>query len=291
MGLTVHVGQRTDRLADSLAELLAAPSADPFAEDVVVVPAKGVERWLTQRLSHRLGAQPGRADGVCAGVRFLNPVSLVVLLTGTEASDAWDPDRLVWSVLRVVDSCLDEPWCRTLARHLGQHLAGDERDMRRDRRWSVARRVAGLFASYAAQRPQLLDDWMSGADLDGAGSVLDGDLRWQAELWRRVAADVGEPVPPDRHRNAVAAIVGGAPLPLPDRLSLFGHTRLTSADLDLVRAVAAVREVHLWLPTASPLAWQHLDAAVSGGPVRRRLDTSATLVAHPLLATLGRDSR
>ncbi len=289
--MTVHVGQRTDRLADSLAELLAAPSADPFAEDVVVVPAKGVERWLTQRLSHRLGAQPGRADGVCAGVRFLNPASLVVLLTGTEASDAWDPDRLVWSVLRVVDSCLDEPWCRTLARHLGQHLAGDERDMRRDRRWSVARRVAGLFASYAAQRPQLLDDWMSGADLDGAGSVLDGDLRWQAELWRRVAADVGEPVPPDRHRNAVAAIVGGAPLPLPDRLSLFGHTRLTSADLDLVRAVAAVREVHLWLPTASPLAWQHLDAAVSGGPVRRRLDTSATLVAHPLLATLGRDAR
>ena len=163
MGVTVHMGQRTDRLADSLAELLATPSADPFAEDVVVVPAKGVERWLTQRLSHRLGAQPGRQDGVTAGVRFLNPSSLVVLLTGTEASDPWDPERLVWPVLRVVDASLEEQWCATLARHLGQHLDGEDRAMRRDRRWSVARRVAGLFASYAAQRPGLLDDWSPGA--------------------------------------------------------------------------------------------------------------------------------
>ncbi|MGV1010024.1 MAG: exodeoxyribonuclease V subunit gamma [Dermatophilaceae bacterium] len=291
MGLTVHVGQRTDRLADGLAQLLSGPSPDPFAEDVVVVPAKGVERWLTQRLSHRLGAQPGRADGICAGVRFLNPASLVVLLTGAEASDPWDPDRLVWSVLRVVDACLDEPWCRTLARHLGHHLSGDERDLRMDRRWSVARRLAGLFASYAAQRPQLIEDWTAGADLDGAGSALDADLRWQAQLWRRVVADVGAPVPTERHRRLVAAIADGASLQLPDRLSLFGHTRLTPTDLDLVYAVATVREVHLWLPTASPQAWQRLDAALAGGPDRRRLDTSATLVAHPLLATLGRDSR
>ena len=36
-------------------DLLATPLADPFAEEVVVVPAKGVERWLSQRLAHRLG--------------------------------------------------------------------------------------------------------------------------------------------------------------------------------------------------------------------------------------------
>ena len=30
-------------------------AADPFAQDLVVVPARGVERWLCQRLSHRLG--------------------------------------------------------------------------------------------------------------------------------------------------------------------------------------------------------------------------------------------
>ena len=55
MALTVHPAERTDVLADALGELLATPLGDPFAEEVVVVPAKGVERWLTQRLSHRLG--------------------------------------------------------------------------------------------------------------------------------------------------------------------------------------------------------------------------------------------
>src|SRR5664280_2815543 len=34
--------------------------SDPLAVEVVAVPAKGVERWLTQRLSHVLGSRPGR---------------------------------------------------------------------------------------------------------------------------------------------------------------------------------------------------------------------------------------
>ena len=56
MTLFVHRATSTDVLADGLAELLADPLPDPFAEDVVAVPTKGVERWLAQRLSHRLGA-------------------------------------------------------------------------------------------------------------------------------------------------------------------------------------------------------------------------------------------
>ena len=71
----------------SLPSLLADPLEDPFAEEVVAAPAKGVERWLAQRLSHRLGATPSgpgeaRSDGVCAGVRFLTPHSLVALVLG-----------------------------------------------------------------------------------------------------------------------------------------------------------------------------------------------------------------
>ena len=45
--------------------------------EVVAVPTRGVERWLTQRLSAVLGASPGRADGVCANVEFPFPGRLV----------------------------------------------------------------------------------------------------------------------------------------------------------------------------------------------------------------------
>ena len=43
-------------LARGLADVLNKPPADPFAKEVVAVPAKGVERWLAQPLSHVLGA-------------------------------------------------------------------------------------------------------------------------------------------------------------------------------------------------------------------------------------------
>lgn len=115
MVLHVHRAARTDLLADGLAEVLRERPSDPFQPELVVVPARGVERWLTQRLSHRLGVSDRGGDGLCAGVEFLRPTSLVALLTGTERTDPWHPDRLVWSVLGVIDAGIDEEWCRPLA--------------------------------------------------------------------------------------------------------------------------------------------------------------------------------
>ncbi|MCV7061784.1 exodeoxyribonuclease V subunit gamma, partial [Mycolicibacterium vaccae] len=46
MALHLHRAERTDLLADGLGALLANPLSDPFAEELVLVPARGVERWL-----------------------------------------------------------------------------------------------------------------------------------------------------------------------------------------------------------------------------------------------------
>ncbi len=297
MTLHLHRGTDTTVLADALGALLAerahGPLADPFAEEVVVVPAKGVERWLSQRLSHRLGAGPRGTDGVCAGVRFLNPRSLVALLTGTQDDDPWDPDRLVWPLLSVVDASLGEPWCATLARHLGHDAdpADPLAELRQDRRYAVARRLAGLFASYSVQRPSLVTDWRQGRDTDGAGGDLSGDLLWQAELWRRLLAEVGVPAPDERHAAVLEEIRAGADLALPARLSMFGHTRLPVTELELLRAVGEVREVHLWLPQASPVAWERLAPEVVSGPCRRQDDVTGQVLHHRLLSSLGRDAR
>ena len=193
--LHLHRAARTDVLADALARLLATPLADPFAEEVVVVPAKGVERWLSQRLSHHLGAGPRGGDGVCAGVGFRTPWSLFAEVAGTRDEDPWSPESLVWPLLAAVDDSLEESWALPLARHLGRGLEGEEADLRHGRRFAVARRLAHLFASYATQRPALVSDWAAGRDTDGRGHPLPADLTWQPELWRRVAARVGCPDP------------------------------------------------------------------------------------------------
>ena len=284
MALHLHRAERTDLLADGLGALLANPLPDPFAEELVLVPARGVERWLSQRLSHVLGCKSGGGDGVCAGVAFRSPASLVAEITGTVDDDPWSPEAMTWPLLEVIDGSLDEPWCATLAKHLG-HFDTDaaEAEARRGRRYAVARRLAGLFASYARQRPQLLVDWQ-----DGNARELDTDLLWQPELWRALVERVEADPPHVRHRDAVTRLREG-PTDLPQRLSLFGHTRLACTEVELLDALATHHELHLWLPHPSDELWRAL--AGTHGAVPRRADTSRTAARHPLLETLGRDLR
>ncbi|WP_423464314.1 exodeoxyribonuclease V subunit gamma [Promicromonospora sp. MS192] len=289
MAVVLHRAPRTDLLVEALGDLLAAPLADPFATEVVVVPARGVERWLAQRLSHRLGAAPGRGDGVCAGVDLRSPGSLFAEVAGTRDDDPWAPDALTWPLLAAIDASLDEPWAALLAQHLGHGMAGEEGDLRRGRRLSVARRLARLLAGYAAQRPALTADWAAGRDTDGCGRAVPADLAWQPPLWRALAERVDAEAPHVRHAAVVERLRAepGA-FDLPERLSLFGHTRLAASEVELVGAIGAHRDVHLWLPHPSAPLWSALTDL--GGPVDRAEDRSHERVGHRLLATLGRDT-
>ncbi len=290
MALHLHRAARADALADGLASVLASPLPDPFDAELVVVPARGMERWLSQRLSERLGAGPRGGDGVCAGVDFRTPWSLRAEVTGTRDGDPWAPDPLAWPVLAAIDASLDEAWAATLALHLGHGGEGEEADLRRGRRYAVARRLAGLFAAYAQQRPQVLRAWSAGDDDDGTGHAVPDDLAWQPPLWRAVCKRVGAPPPHLLHEAALDRLrESPGEADLPARMSLFGHTRLPATEVELLTALAEHRAVHLWLPHPSEALWQAL--ADLPGTVLRSDDRSHERAGHPLLATLGRDVR
>jgi len=301
MSLHVHRAERSDRLAAALAEVMASPLADVFAEEVVAVPARGVERWLTQRLSHRLGRssdgadRASREDGVCAGVRFPSPTALLAEVVGVEEHDGWAPDSLVWPLLEVIDGCAGEDWCRTLGAHLGVGPdAGPDADTehRRGRRYAVARRLAGHFDAYASHRPAMLTAWAAGDDTDGFGDHLPADLRWQGQLWRNLRDRIDGPDPVERLDDALARLrVDPGAIDLPERLSLFGATRVATSQLQVMSALAVDREVHVWLPHPSPELWRRIAGLRPSGPVRRHADPSAAAPQHPLLSSLGRDAR
>ncbi len=280
-GLHVHRAERADALADALADVLAQPPADPFTAEIVAVPARGVERWLAQRLSHRLGASPGGGDGVCAGVTFPSPAAVVATAVcgaaGIEAEDdPWRPARSVWPLLEVVDASAGQPWCALLSAHLNTGV-------RRGRRYATARRLAELFDTYATHRPEMVREWQGGGGADG-------DLAWQPELWRRLRARIGVPGPAERLLTACAALrTDPTTAGLPPRLSLFGPTRLPAEHMAVLATLAEHREVHLWLPHPSPALWARVGEH-STVP-RRRTDPTADAARHPLLSSLGRDVR
>jgi exodeoxyribonuclease V gamma subunit len=304
MTLYVHRAERADRLVTALGDMLSNPLPDPFATDIISVPTRGVERWLSQGLAQHLGASPGRSDGVCAGVDFPSPRRLVARavagIADEEDLDPWHPRRAVWPLLRVIDRCRDEPWAAMLWHYLGGSPRSDKKldALQTGRRWSTARHLAGIFSTYAATRPTMITNWSQGRDVDASGCPLPPDRAWQAELWRRLRNELDVPDPAARLQAAVDRLrLEPDSSDLPQRLSLFGATRLEPDHLLVLSALADHRDVHLWLAHPSPALWDCVKAAVETGGLqaaqvlRRDDDTTEALVRHRLLAYLGRDVR
>jgi exodeoxyribonuclease V gamma subunit len=283
----IHRAERADGLVSVLGAVVRSPLDDPMQAEVVAVPTRGVERWLTQRLSASLGASPGRADGVCANVEFPFPGRIVNGAVATASgldreADPWLPARSVWPLLDVVESSIGEPWLASLAAHLGGAGAGVDAS-RRTRRLSTVRHIADLYDRYAVHRPAMLSAWAEGSDYG-----------WQAELWRRLRERIGEPSPAERLDAACARLrAEPALVDLPARVSLFGLTRLPATYLNVLHALAVERDVHLFLLHPSAELWARIASFTRDLPpiVRRDDDATAGLPQNPLLASWGQDAR
>ncbi|HET9094597.1 MAG TPA: exodeoxyribonuclease V subunit gamma [Solirubrobacteraceae bacterium] len=247
--LLIHRAERADVLAEALAGLLLDVPADPFAAELVAVPTRGIERWLTQRLSAHLGSRPGGDDGVCANIEFPFPGRLVAEALAVASGisperDPWLPARLVWPLVEVVEAASEEPWLAPLARHLATG---------REQRFARLAHVARLFHEYAVRRPALIEAWAAG---ESGGIDERAAAGWQPELWRRLREALGVPSLAERLPAACAAIEADPPrLALPPRLTLFGLTRLPVSHLRVLRALAVGRDVHLMLLHPSPALW------------------------------------
>jgi exodeoxyribonuclease V gamma subunit len=297
--LYLHRSSRADYLLDALGDVLTQPLPDPMAAEVVAVPTRGVERWLTQRLSNRLGARPGAGDGISANIDFPFPGTLIatamaaVDITGTSGrdNDPWSPERSVWPLLQLVDEHLGDPLMRPLAAHLraSSPTAADDTP----RRFTAVRHLADLYDRYAVHRPGMLLAWERGS-VSTLSSPRPEDMAWQAELWRLLRHRLGPPSPAERFETAPPRIEAQPSLlDLPGRISLFGLTRLPSSHLKVLKAIAAHRDVHLFLLHPSAVLWDQVAAREPHPPagLLRRDDPTVRLPRNPLLHSWGRDAR
>ncbi|MDE0138679.1 MAG: exodeoxyribonuclease V subunit gamma [bacterium] len=298
MALLIHVGSHPDELVGGLCEMLASPPADPFAQEVVAVPTRGIERWLTQRIAAEL-ADRTSGDGVCANVGFPSPYRLVreVLRAVPElasALDAWEGPALTRTVVSVVDDHLDEPWMWLLARFIDAPSAVDT--LGNSQRLRAARKVAGLFTRYARRRPEMVRAWTEGEDAGPDGGTLPEADVWQARLWRLVRARIGTPGLAELIPSALEPIRSGAlDVDLPERIFVYGLTSADPMDVEVFEALAATRDVHLHLLHPSPVLWQDTavlaERDVVGAETGRASDPTAHLPRHPLLRSWAQESR
>lgn len=290
--LHLTTSHRAPALAARLAEVLQQAPADPLSAEWIAVPSEGMRRWLALELARHLGAtSPEAGDGVAANITRAFPGSLrsQILAAGRASGEAdpWEVERLAWTVLDVLHRDREDPVLAPLA----DASAGASVYRR-------SRRIADLFDRYHLHRPAMVRAWNDGQDLDGVGNALGPTARWQAHVWRLVRAQLTVPSPPERLPGLLDALrADDLDLDLPSRLTLFGASVLPggAAFVEVATAVAAHRDVHLFLLDPSPSASARIaSVAASRDRPRHRLraeDHSADLVANPLLRSWGRPAR
>jgi exodeoxyribonuclease V gamma subunit len=294
VAVLTRVAAHPDELVAALAGELAQPLGDPFATEVVAVPTRGIERWLTQRISSELAAL-GVGDGVCANVRFTSPRRLVEeVLRGVPAlavtAEAWDTAAQRAHLLTVIDDGRHEPWLALVARY----VAGpDESVDPVPNRLAAATKMARLFDTYARRRPEMIRAWAGGVDVGPDGAPLPDRARWQPMLWRALRDRIGAPSFPEVLPDARQLLrTDATAFDLPPRLMVYGLTAIDPLDLDVLMAVGANRAVHLFLLNPSPALWAAVATpAPSPGLTRSEAARAVPPGGHTLLRSWGQESR
>jgi exodeoxyribonuclease V gamma subunit len=297
MPLRIHLAAHAEAVVAPLTDLLRTPAADPFAAEVIGVPTRGVERWLSQEMAQRLGARSGRSDGVTARVEFRFPgwiVGRALAPPGDDPErDPWRPDASVWVLIDLLERLGNTPELAVLAGHIGAGRGADPDDVRLARRYRTLRHVADLFDRYGMYRPQMVAAWAVGRSDDGDGRPLPDELAWQPHLWRLLRERIGRPVLAERLEDECRRIIDHPDaVELPRRLALVGVSRLPVTYLRVLEAIAARRAIDMFVLHPSVHLWDAI--TVAGCPPRgsrRADDTTGPLVVNPLLSSWGRDAR
>ena len=295
---------RAELLAETLAGWLQSHPPDPLESEVVLVQSNGMAEWIKMALA--------RQGGVCAATRVELPSRFLwrtyrqVLGAGQVPADSpLDKLPMTWRLMALLPQCLRDPVFHPVA----GFLRGDEPD----RQWQLASRLADLFDQYQIYRPDWLQDWAAGRDVlrqGGDALALPPDQCWQAELWRRVLATLGEGqrefTRPALHARALAVLQSGQPLasPVARRVSAFGMSHMPGQLLEMLAALALRSQVLLAVPNPCQYHWgdiidgrEWLRSERRRQQHRQQTDLSAVsleqmhLHAPTLLAAWGRQGR
>ncbi|MEO8178928.1 MAG: exodeoxyribonuclease V subunit gamma [Deltaproteobacteria bacterium] len=248
-GLCVYRSNRLERLAEALAEQLAEPPEDAFSPECILVPGRGVAQWLSLELSQRFG--------VWANVLYLYPRNFVgwalgrVLEAPAAGLEAFDPERLLWSVVSTLRPLLARPEFEAIQRYVSADASGI-------RYFELCRRITTTFDRYAAYRPDFLTSWERKArpstelpqlDLFGAP---DSTQAWQAVLWKTIVERSGSTPMGTLERRFLKRVQRSQRLSnLPARISCFGVTHLPPSYARILVALCPHVPVRMFQLSAS----------------------------------------
>ena len=274
-GFKLHVSNRTEILLEELAGVVSVPLRSPLEAEVIVVQSKGMERWLAQQLSKRLG--------IWANCTFPFPNRAISnlfkgILNEVPDDAVYSRDFMAWRILRLLPGSLGRPEFETLRHYLENTSEGLKG-------FQLAHRIAATFDQYQAFRPDMLLAWETGADQD-----------WQAQLWRLLVRDCQAPHRAANRKQFIERLAAEdfSPDDLPARISIFGTPYLPPFHLEVFSAVSRVLDVHFFFMNPCQEYWGDIvsEKALAGARTRQKRRILNTEELHyeagnSLLASMG----
>jgi exodeoxyribonuclease V gamma subunit len=259
-------------LVEALAGTVAAPLDSPLATEMIVVPNRGMARWLSMQLADRLG--------VWGNTEFLFPDHFANDLFRRVFPDlprhtVFDREVLPWKIMSVLSEEL-------LGDKHMEPLSACLRDGRSVGKFQLACDIADAFDQYTIFRPGEVLGWEEGRD-----------RHWQAVLWRTITGG-GVPHRARLRRDFLSAIGRLPENSLPSRIAVFGLSSLPPYHASLLAAVATLLPVHLFVLNPCAEFWDQIVSEGEAARIARRElpEAGAERTLHleggnPLLASLG----
>lgn len=242
----LYYANRIERLAETLAENIAARRTSPLDALPVVVPNQATKHYLVLAIA--------RKNGIAAN---LDLAFLRGMLERIADKDVVNQDKLATFVLaRLYDEdFLSADDLAPVRRYLG--AAGADEVDRDRRRLGLATRLGRVFDTYALERPERLEQWRQGRPGQSATE------RWQRALYLALP----------EHETLASAFADLEALDLPPELHLFDLAIASPVLLSIVDRIASVRDVYLYALNPCREYWE--DVARFGVDAMERRITKA----------------
>jgi exodeoxyribonuclease V gamma subunit len=261
VNLLLHTSNRLENLAQRLAESVRRPLRYPLEPETILVQSQGMARWLKLELAQR--------HGVCSNYRFPFPRAFSydvfkLILPNLPQEAAYEPELLVWRIMKQLPASLGQPEFASLRRYLGEEQDGRKL-------FQLGERIAYVFDQYLVFRPDLILQWDSGEGHD-----------WQAKLWREVSVAFREQHPAAlqarliEHLDQASASTPG----LPERIAIFGVSALPPFYLRILAALARHIEVSLYLLEPCEQFWGYISSVMEEVQTLKRAGKGASEAAQ-----------
>jgi len=232
----LHCSDKVETLLEWFVQVIDKPVTNPLKPILTVVPNWTLSSWLRYQLVARLGVH-----GNC---RFVSPERFVweiaITLVPELAMDyRYSKGALALAIFKSLPTILND-------NRKGVVLPLDLQAASPQLIHQFARVVADLFDQYCIYRPEMIRGWQAESS------------NWQAELWNKAASNLLGRTPVylwDTLKTKLESMSGEVE-GLPERVICFGVYMLPPIYLELLNALAALTEVHLFVFMPAKKIWE-----------------------------------